>query len=118
MRQQATNLSDEERRAVAQWLTNTELKENDFPKDAYTPFSLNSAGAFDHSGWGGDKEGTGLRTTEQAGISRGNIQSLQLKWAFAFPDATYCKKQTGSSGRLAYCRKPVWRRICHSSANR
>ena len=98
MRQQATNLSGEERRAVAQWLTNTELKENDFPKDAYTPFSLNSAGAFDHSGWGGDKEGTGLRTTEQAGISRSNIQSLQLKWAFAFPDATIVRSKPAVVG--------------------
>lgn len=93
MRQQATNLSGEERKAVAQWLTNTELKENDFPENAYTSFSLNGAGAFDHSGWGGDKEGTGFRTTEKAGISVSNIQSLQLKWAFAFPDATIVRSK-------------------------
>jgi len=98
MRQQATNLSGEERKAVAEWLTNTELKENDFPKNAYTYFSLNSAGLFDQSGWGGDKEGTGFRNTERAGISVSNIQSLQLKWAFAFPDATIIRSKPAVVG--------------------
>src|SRR6185295_2464448 len=82
MRQQAAKLSPQERKAVAQWLTNAEIKEIDFPKEAYTSFTVSTtkSSLFDHSGWGGDKEGTGYRKAEQAGITVNSIQSLQLKW--------------------------------------
>jgi polyvinyl alcohol dehydrogenase (cytochrome) len=90
MRAQGAILSPNERIAVATWITNTALKETNFPDTAYTPFSLNTSmpSAFDHSGWGNNKEGTGFRTTQQAGITAANVEKLKLKWAFAFPEAT------------------------------
>lgn len=90
MRQQGSVLSANERIAVAQWITNSPLKETAFPDDAFTPFALatKTPAVFDHSGWGNNKEGTGYRSTQQAGISKGNVKTLKLKWAFAFPDAS------------------------------
>jgi polyvinyl alcohol dehydrogenase (cytochrome) len=100
MRQQAINLSEKERKAVAQWLTNTELKENVFSKDAFTSFSVSTTQnqSYDYSGWGGDKEGTGFRTTAQAGITAENVASLKLRWAFAFPDATVIRSKPAVVG--------------------
>ncbi len=100
MRQQAAKLSEKERKAVAEWLTNSELKTTVFPKEAYTSFSIheNAKSAFDYSGWGGDIAGTGFRSAEQAGISLSNVTSLQLKWAFAFPDATIVRSKPAVAG--------------------
>ena len=88
MRQQASALSEEQREAVAQFITNKMIKDIEMPKEAYTHFSLknNSNSMYDYSGWGGNLEGTGFRTAEQAGITPENVGSLQLKWSFAFPD--------------------------------
>ncbi|MEP6947649.1 MAG: PQQ-binding-like beta-propeller repeat protein [Ginsengibacter sp.] len=95
MRTQAAKLSEQERKAVAEWLTNSELRSTVLAKEAYTSFSIrgNSEPAFDYSGWGGNMAGTGFRSAEQAGISLSNINSLQLKWAFAFPDATIVRSK-------------------------
>jgi polyvinyl alcohol dehydrogenase (cytochrome) len=99
MRQQAAAMSAEERTAVAEWITKTKIKTTAFPKEAYTPFSLAAnTHAFDNSGWGNNKEGTGFRTTQQAGISVANVGSLKLKWAFAFPDATIVRSKPAIIG--------------------
>ncbi|MEP6951589.1 MAG: PQQ-binding-like beta-propeller repeat protein [Ginsengibacter sp.] len=88
MRQQASSLTQEQREAVAQYITNKMLKTVVMPDEAYTHFSLENNGdsLYDYSGWGGDPEGTGFRTTQQAGITPQNVSTLQLKWSFAFPD--------------------------------
>jgi polyvinyl alcohol dehydrogenase (cytochrome) len=95
MRLQGSVLSADERIAVAQWITNSVLKETKFPDEAFTPFSLSSktASPLEHSGWGNDKEGTGFRTTQQAGISAANVNKLKLKWAFAFPEGTIVRSK-------------------------
>jgi polyvinyl alcohol dehydrogenase (cytochrome) len=99
MRQEGAAISAEERTAVAEWITKTKIKTITFPKEAYTPFSLaGNTHVFDHSGWGNDKEGSGFRTTQQAGISAGNVGSLKLKWAFAFPDATIVRSKPAVAG--------------------
>ncbi|MDB5247878.1 MAG: dehydrogenase, partial [Segetibacter sp.] len=95
MRAQAEKLSDKQRRAVAQWITKKVLKENNIPKEAYTAFDMSGSknSIFNHSGWGGNAEGTGFRTAEQAGIDTTNVASLTLKWAFAFPDASQVRSK-------------------------
>jgi len=100
MRQQAAKLSDKERKAVAEWITNRELKTTVLPTEAYTSFFIhdNAKPAFDYSGWGGDIGGTGFRSAEQAGITLSNITSLQLKWTFAFPDATIVRSKPAVVG--------------------
>ena len=88
MRQQASKLTDEHREAVAQYITGKMLKTIVMPKEAFTKFSFNDKGdtLIDYSGWGGNLESTGFRSTEQAGITTSNVGTLALKWSFSFPD--------------------------------
>ena len=88
MREQAKELTTDQRRAVAEWLTSKKLKEIPIPKEAFTEFTLpaDKKVTIQQMGWGGDLEGTGFRTTQQAGISAATVSTLTLKWAFAFPE--------------------------------
>jgi polyvinyl alcohol dehydrogenase (cytochrome) len=90
MQQQAKGLAEDQREAVAQYITNKVLKENAISPDVYTSLTIADSynDAFDLNGWGGNAEGTGFRTAEQAGINAANVSSLKLKWSFAFPDAS------------------------------
>jgi polyvinyl alcohol dehydrogenase (cytochrome) len=100
MRAQAEGLSDEQRKAIASWITNRVFTENDLPKEAFTSFSISNDDNtfFDQSGWGGNLEGTGFRSAAQAGISVSDVNSLQLKWAFAFPGATQVRSKPAVTG--------------------
>ena len=100
MRQQAAALSENERQAVAVWLTNADLKSTALPHDAFTSFTYRRGehSAFDYSGWGGNLAGTGFRNAEQARINSSNIGSLKLKWVFAFPDATIVRSKPAVVG--------------------
>ena len=100
MRAQAAKLSENEKKAVAQWATQSKLKETEFPNSAFTKFSLPQQynKQFDCSGWGGNMEGTGFRTTAQAGINLSNVPSLTLAWAFAFPDGTVTRSKPAIVG--------------------
>lgn len=88
MKQHASALTEEQREAVAQYVTGKILKTVVMPKEAYTKFSAEGIGdtTHDYSGWGGNLASTGFRTTEQAGITTANVGTLKLKWSFAFPD--------------------------------
>jgi polyvinyl alcohol dehydrogenase (cytochrome) len=100
MRQQAASLSENERRAVAEWVTGGKLKSTVIPENAYAAFSLSkhNRSMYDYSGWGGNIAGTGHRSLEQAGITSSNISSLKLKWVFAFPDATIVRSKPAVVG--------------------
>jgi hypothetical protein len=56
MQQQAASLSELERKAVAVWLTNSDLKTSVIPSGDYVPFSFNATvpSTYDYSGWGGN----------------------------------------------------------------
>jgi polyvinyl alcohol dehydrogenase (cytochrome) len=86
MKAEAAKFSEDQRRAVAQWLTGHPLRETTMPPEAYTAFYIRN-NAKTYSGWGGNLEGTGFRKTEQAGINLSNLSTLKLKWAFVFPEA-------------------------------
>jgi polyvinyl alcohol dehydrogenase (cytochrome) len=95
MKAQGATLSDYERRAVAEYLTNSTLKNTVLNDSAFSPFQLGNSinKVINHSGWGNDLKGTGFRTAQQAGISSGNVSGLKLKWVFAFPDATIVRSK-------------------------
>jgi polyvinyl alcohol dehydrogenase (cytochrome) len=99
MQQQAMHLSEGERKAVAQFISNSKLMATTLPESAFTPFTIsNAATPYDHSGWGNDLSGTGFRTAAQAGISVNNVSSLQLKWAFAFPGVSFMRAKPAVTG--------------------
>jgi polyvinyl alcohol dehydrogenase (cytochrome) len=100
MRQQASGLSALSRKAIAEWITNTQIKAVAIPKTAFTSFhySASTNSQNDYSGWGGDLHSTGFRSAAQAGINRKNLSSLKLKWTFAFPDATIIRSKPAVIG--------------------
>jgi len=99
MRQQAKALTEDEREAVAEYITHKLLKKIVLPKDAYTNFAFTDNDMrFNYSGWGGNLEGTNFRTAEQAGITPENVGSLKLKWAFAFPDESEIRSKPAVAG--------------------
>lgn len=95
MKAQGAALSNYERRAVAEYLTNNTLKNTALNDSAFSSFQLGNSinKVINHSGWGNDLKGTGFRTAQQAGISSGNVSGLKLKWVFAFPDATIVRSK-------------------------
>jgi len=99
---QAKDLSDEQRKAVAQWITKKPMRETSFPATAFTKFDLTEEdvqASYNHSGWGGNLEGTGYRTAQQAGITPQNVSTLKLKWAFGFPDGTQVRSKPAVIGK-------------------
>ncbi|RYY30022.1 MAG: dehydrogenase [Chitinophagaceae bacterium] len=99
MKHQSAALSDDEKKTIAEWLTRSTLKSVAMPEDAYTSFTPNNlSGKSDHSGWGNDKAGTGFRSAEPASITKENVSSLKLKWAFAFPEGTITRTKPAIAG--------------------
>jgi polyvinyl alcohol dehydrogenase (cytochrome) len=100
MRIQAKDLTEDQRKAVTQWLTGKTLSVPTIPQEAYGSFALpaSKSGLVNHSGWGGNLEGTGYRSAEQAGISAANVGKLTLKWAFAFPEANQVRSKPAIVG--------------------
>ena len=107
MKPQASALTEAQREAVAQFVTNKMLKATSLADAAYTRFSLPAKGSalYDESGWGGNPAGTGYRTAAQAGINLANVKSLKLKWSFAFPNTNEvrCKPAVVGNWVIAAC---------------
>ncbi|WP_338870595.1 PQQ-binding-like beta-propeller repeat protein [Spirosoma sp. SC4-14] len=100
MREQGKQLTEQQRKAVAQFVAGKPLVETKIPDDAYTSFSLplSKKTQVMHSGWGGNLEGTGYRSAEQAGLSAETVGKLKLKWAFAFPDVSQVRSKPAIVG--------------------
>lgn len=101
MRVQAAALSSEEKEAVAQYLTNKKLVKVEIPESAYTAFQISEAdiqAGYNYSGWGGDLNGSGFRTTSQAGITPENVSTLELAWSFAFPNSSISRSKPAIIG--------------------
>lgn len=95
MKAQGSTISDEQRKAVAQFLTNRPLVEITIPKEAFTTFSIPKNATY-KSGWGGNLEGTGFE--KQSQINAQNVASLKVKWAFAFPEGTQVRSKPAVVG--------------------
>ncbi|GAB4032200.1 outer membrane protein assembly factor BamB family protein [Spirosoma jeollabukense] len=99
MRVQAKDMTTDQRKAIAQWITSKSLTETPIPQEAYTSFTPPAGqNLVHHSGWGGNLEGTGFRSVQQAGISAETVGKLKLKWAFAFPEANQVRSKPAIVG--------------------
>jgi len=87
MRRHGEDLTEDERVAVAEWLTGSELVETRMPADAFCAAPLAGPGEVHWSGWGGGSGEAGYRDAVAAGLSAADLGGLELAWAFAFPDA-------------------------------
>lgn len=114
MQPMATGLSNDQKIAVAEYLTGSELVLGEKP-DLWQ--CEGEAARFDYdqppksTGWGMTRGNTREVASDVAGITRANVQDLKLKWAFAFPETTRVRSQPmvaggavfgGSQGGYAY----------------
>ncbi|MFO0336922.1 MAG: PQQ-binding-like beta-propeller repeat protein [Pseudomonadota bacterium] len=97
MQAQAAALSAEQRQAVAEYLTGTPLAEarNRPPlarcTGAAAEFDLRDSPA--KAGWGMDGDNSRFIPTDVAGLGAADVPRLQLRWAFAFPQAQRVRSQ-------------------------
>lgn len=95
MKTQAEALTDDQKKAVAQFITNKMMVETVLPKEAFTTFKLGKNPTY-FSGWGGNLEGTGFQN--KSTINSSNVGQLKQKWVFAFPDATIVRSKPAVVG--------------------
>ena len=86
MRIQAEGLSGEGRRTMAEFTSGKELIESRMPESAYCANGPSANPTVHWSGWGGNLEATGFRSSEQAGLAVTDVPNLELAWAFGFPE--------------------------------
>ncbi|MEN3976395.1 PQQ-binding-like beta-propeller repeat protein [Emcibacter sp. SYSU 3D8] len=94
---EAAELTDDDMKAVAEFLAKRKLG----GKDIVAPPLMCAAGtsAFDASEppvfdyWGFDARNSHFIDTKTAGIDRGNVGKLKLKWSLAFPNAMRSRSQ-------------------------
>ena len=93
MRQQGSDLSDAEKRAVAEFLGTAAPAAAASPASTATANACASPPPFDAkgpqwNGWGVDLNNQRFQSAAQAGITAAQVPKLTLKWAFGFPNAT------------------------------
>ena len=104
MRAQAAGLSDEQKQAVAEFLTGQTLSESaavaQAPACEDSPFDENIVPV--SLGWGVDPGQTRFQGAESGGLDRSNVTDLEVKWAFAFPNAIQARSQPAYGGGAVY----------------
>ncbi|MCP9770233.1 dehydrogenase [Lacihabitans sp. LS3-19] len=95
MKLQASTLSDDERKAVAEFITKKSLQSTPMPEAAFTKFSLPEHPTY-FSGYGGNLEGTGF--INESDINASNVSKLKVKWVFAFPEGTQVRSKPAVVG--------------------
>jgi polyvinyl alcohol dehydrogenase (cytochrome) len=106
MKQQAAALSDEQRADVAQFVAGRMLGTGDAV--AAPLMCSGKAARFDWAkppvfpGWGLDQANSHAIPTAVAGLDKGNVARLKLKWAFAFPNAVNAHSQPALAGGAIY----------------
>src|SRR5262249_21549788 len=103
MRQQGAELSDAERRAVAEFLGGRSVAgpaASDGARCANpAPFDPSLGASW--AGWGPDSSNARFQRAAQAGLTGEDTPKLKLKWAFGFPNANTARAQpTVAGGRV------------------
>lgn len=90
MRPQAEGLSDEQMRAVAEFITSREIGQRVAQP---LPVCTGEQARFDYDeppvwqAWGLTLENTRMVSSQEAGLTKESARRLKLKWAVAYPDA-------------------------------
>ncbi len=105
MQEQAAGLSDDDKKAVAEYLTSRKLGSTATAKPV---MCTGNAAQFDRAqppaftGWGLDRANSHMIPTAVAGIDRATAPRLKLKWAFGFPNALRSRSQPAIAGGALY----------------
>ena len=105
MRVQASALNANEKRALAEGVTGKELADLTMPQQAFCEADhapVDQHSTVHWSGWGGDKQGSGHARQPLAGLTRQDLASLRLAWAFAFPGASQARSQPAVLDDVVY----------------
>ncbi len=108
MKGQGQELTDTEKRLLAEFLGGRQLGSAQAGDGAKMPNQCASKSSMDSSasgpawnGWGADTANTRFQPANAAGITGDQVPSLKLKWAFGFPNGTEAYGQpTIVSGRV------------------
>lgn len=104
MKSEGLALSHGQKIMVAETLTNRSYSKSALPATAFCSeenqetFNIKSVSWM---GFGGNLEGTGFQPDDRAGLTASEIPSLELLWAFAFPDASEVRAKPTVAGNLA-----------------
>ncbi|MDG2003221.1 MAG: PQQ-binding-like beta-propeller repeat protein [Novosphingobium sp.] len=102
MQAQGSALADDEKTEVAEYLSarkigaETASAAPKMCKGGATQFDMDAPPAF--AGWGLDPANSHSLSNEQAGITRANVGSLKLKWAFGLPETSRVRSQPSFAG--------------------
>ena len=106
MRTAAANISDADKRLIAEWVGGRKLDADlvgaaeKMPNVCANHPQVRESNAPAWNGWGVDYRNSRFQRGAAAGLSPGQVSRLQLKWAFGFPGATALYGQTVHDGRL------------------
>lgn len=101
MTEQSEALSQEERRTVAEWISQKQFTALQFPQGAYCSSRETAKISGVHaSGWGGQLEGNANVEANQAGLTSGNVDNLELKWAFSLPGVSQVRSRPAIAGQI------------------
>ncbi|MDH4041153.1 MAG: PQQ-binding-like beta-propeller repeat protein [Gammaproteobacteria bacterium] len=106
MQEQAAALNGDQRRLVAEYLTGQKLGAGSAAPPA--PACSPELAAFDFNkppstrGWGFSQDNKRYLSPETAGLTKADLPGLELKWAFAFPDAIRARSQPAFGGGALY----------------
>ena len=106
MRTVAANISDADKRLIAEWVAGRKLDTDligaaeKMPNMCASHPQVRESNAPAWNGWGVDHRNSRFQRGAAAGLSPGQVSRLQLKWAFGFPGATALYGQTVYDGRL------------------
>ena len=104
MAEQAAALSEQQRRDVAEYLAARSLDSEriEYPPLRCAQTDLDLQQTSRHAGWGIDMQNTRFQTVEQGGLDVGNAASLELQWAFAYPNAIQARSQPTVAGGTVF----------------
>ena len=106
MQSQASALTDKERRTLAQQLTGQSLAAGQAPAPA--PQCQGESARFDYTakpdlqGWGVTHDNQRFYDQQATSLQASDLPNLQLKWAFAFPEAIRARSQPAIAGGALY----------------
>jgi len=101
MREQGSSLSQDEKVAVAEFLSGRMIDSASAPGPKMCASDENWFDAAQPpvvSGWGLDDNNGHAIPASFSGLTRANVGQLKLKWAFGFPDALYSRSQPAIAG--------------------
>ncbi len=101
MKAQGSQLTSEERTALAEFLGNPENTQSGPRLSPCAAKSFSTVGDPSWNGWGVDLTNSRFQPSASAGLGRTEVPRLKLKWAFGFPNASATYGQpTVAGGRL------------------